>query len=250
MKCGPDGGWHCQPDNGTFELFAHGRRLMPDSGCYVYGGDLAGRKWFRQTRVHQTLTLEGNDSAYAASLLLWQPGDDLDAVVVQNASYPRLMHRRAVLFVRKKFFVLVDDAIGQAAGNVDLHFQFAPGKAVFDREGFLARTGFAKGANVLVQAAPQDGMTLEEEEGQVSFVYEKKEPRPALRFRLAKAAQTAAVRFVTLVAPYQGQEPPKASVRVLGAARPGDSRVELEVNVGEAAARVGFDLTEKKAWLR
>src|SRR5690606_26362114 len=31
--------WHDQPDNGTFELYAYGRWLMPDSGFYTYGHD-------------------------------------------------------------------------------------------------------------------------------------------------------------------------------------------------------------------
>jgi heparan-sulfate lyase len=59
MKCGPDGGGHSQPDNGTFELSAGGRTLMPDAGSYIYSGDPANRAWFRQTKVHQTLTLDG-----------------------------------------------------------------------------------------------------------------------------------------------------------------------------------------------
>lgn len=48
-----------------------GRRLTPDSGRYIYHGDDKARKWFRQTRVHQTLTLDGHDTAYAPKLLLW-----------------------------------------------------------------------------------------------------------------------------------------------------------------------------------
>jgi heparan-sulfate lyase len=54
LKCGPDGGGHCQPDNGTFELYAGGRHLMPDAGSYIYSGDPENRAWFRQTKVHQT----------------------------------------------------------------------------------------------------------------------------------------------------------------------------------------------------
>ena len=51
LKCGPDGGGHCQPDNGTFELYAGGRHLMPDAGCYIYSGDPENRAWFRQTKA-------------------------------------------------------------------------------------------------------------------------------------------------------------------------------------------------------
>ena len=85
---------------------------MPDAGCYIYSGDPEGRAWFRQTKVHQTLTLGGEDSRYNPRLLLWQPGDDLDVLVVENGSYDNLTHRRTVFFVDKRYFVIVDDAIG------------------------------------------------------------------------------------------------------------------------------------------
>lgn len=52
---------HDQPDNGTFELYAYGRWLMPDTGYYTYGHDLEARLWHRQTQVHQTLTLDGRN---------------------------------------------------------------------------------------------------------------------------------------------------------------------------------------------
>src|SRR5690606_31469871 len=62
LKCGKDGGAHSQPDNGTFELYAGGKILMPDAGSYIYSGDPTGRAWFRQTRVHQTLSLNDRNS--------------------------------------------------------------------------------------------------------------------------------------------------------------------------------------------
>jgi heparan-sulfate lyase len=88
LKCGPDGGFHCQPDNGTFELYADGRHLMPDVGSYIYHGDPENREWFRQTKVHQTLTLNGGNTAYAPKLMHWKPGKDLDILVVENARKP------------------------------------------------------------------------------------------------------------------------------------------------------------------
>ncbi len=98
ISCGPDGGWHSQPDNGTFELFAGGRNLMPDSGCYIYSGDPENRAWFRQTKVHQTITLNGENTAYDPELLLWQPAGNLDKLVVENAGYPDLTHNHFIEF--------------------------------------------------------------------------------------------------------------------------------------------------------
>ncbi len=249
LKCGPGPFWHCQPDNGTFELYAAGRRLMPDSGTYIYHGDPAGRKWFKQTRVHQTLTLDGKNSDYKPALRLWKPGKNLDVLVVENGSYKNLTHRRAVLFVKKKFFVLVDEAIGKAGGDVDLHFQLAPSQAVFDRALPSVRTDFKKGSNVLIRSLAQKAMVLRKENGQVSFKYGQKQPRPAFRFRINKTSGTPAVRFVTLVVPYEGKVP-ETKISLVGSPAPGAGRIELDVTVGAVTARIGYDLKNKKAWIR
>lgn len=240
LKCGPDGGYHCQPDNGTFELYAGGRHLMPDAGSYIYSGDPENRAWFRQTKVHQTLTLKGANSAYAPELKLWKPGKDLDILVVENKSYPDLIHRRAVLFVDKKYFVIIDEAIGKAAGDVDIHFQLAPGKAVFDNKNFSVHTDFSDGWNVLVQSMNQPGMKLEEEEGQVSFLYTQKEPRPAFRFGLPKTNGNG-VRFITVVAPYEKLQP-GLTVKLLGKPEIGASHIKLEIMDGGVSKQISYDL--------
>ena len=241
LKCGPDGGGHCQPDNGTFELYAGGRHLMPDAGSYIYSSDPENRAWFRQTKVHQTLTLNGENSAYAPKLLLWQPGKELDVLVVENDSYPNLTHRWAVLFVEKKYFVIVDEALGEALGDVDLHFQLAPGEAIFDKENLGVQTDFEDGWNVFVQTAAQEGIQLEDEEGQVSFVYTQKEPRPAFRYRIHKQTKGPGVRFVTVVTPYQGAAP-KVSARIIGEPEIGSSRVDLEIVAEGKTKRVQYEL--------
>ncbi|MCE5347896.1 MAG: heparinase II/III family protein [Bacteroidales bacterium] len=241
LKCGPDGGGHCQPDNGTFELYAGGRHLMPDAGSYIYSGDPKNRAWFRQTKVHQTLTLDGKNSAYSPKLLLWKPGTDLDVLVVENASYQSLTHRRAVLFVDKKYFVIIDEAIGDGTGAVDIHFQLGPGKAVFDNKNFSVRTDTPGGWNVLVQSMKQKGMDLKEEEGQVSFLYTKKEPRPAFSYGLQKNTKEHGTRFVTIVAPYEESQP-KMKIRLIGKPKIGASHMELEIVADGISKRIKYDL--------
>jgi heparan-sulfate lyase len=248
LKCGPDGGFHCQPDNGTFELYANGRRLMPDSGTYLYHGDAdaqAARAWFRLTRVHQTVTLDGMDSAYHPQLRLWQPGDTLDTLVVENASYPGLTHRRAVLFVQNRFFVIIDDAVGAAAGEVAAHFQLLPCTPVIDPAGLLMHTAFAQGTNLLIQGMAQPGVRLAEEEGWVSYIYAQRERRPAICFSQQKGAGTSGVRFVTLLVPFVGATPPPTAIRLLEDPLPGAARVHLVVRVGEMEEMVGYDLATR-----
>lgn len=242
LKCGPDGGGHCQPDNGTFELYAGRRHLMPDAGSYIYSGDPVNRAWFRQTKVHQTLTLNGGNSIYAPKLLSWKPGMELDILVVENGSYKDLTHRRAVLFIEKKYFIIIDEAFGDGIGDVDLHFQLAPGKAVFDNEKFSVRTDFPDGWNVLVRSMNQKDMKLVEEEGQVSFVYTKKEPRPAFCYRVRKETKETGVRFVTVVAPYNESQP-KMTIRIIGKPIIGASHVELEIVNDGITKRIRYDLS-------
>jgi len=243
LKCGPDGGGHSQPDNGTFELSAGGRNLMPDAGSYIYSGDPENRAWFRQTKIHQTLTLNSENSKYAPKLLLWKPGKTNDILVVENQSYENLKHRRSVFFVDKKYFIVVDEAIGTATGNIDIHFQLAPGAGVpvSNYDNFSVHSNFSEGWNVLVQTFPQDGLELSEEEGQVSFLYTKKEPRPAFRYRIAKTQADANVRFVTLVAPYD-KKLPDIKFRIVDHPEISSSGLKLEIQENGKKKQIGYSL--------
>lgn len=227
LKCGPDGGWHCQPDNGTFDLYAGGKNLMPDGSCYIYSGDPEGRAWFRQTKTHKTLTLDHKNSAYAPRLLLWDESQNL--VVVENRSYDNLTHRRAVVFVDKQYLILIDEAIGSATGQINLHFQLAPGNAVFDDDKMTVRSDDPDGWNVLIRALPQKGMALAKEEGQISVSYNQKEPRPAFSYCLDKISARG-VRFVTVVIPYAGDCP--------------DVKVDFPDDIEVGSPSVGFTITK------
>jgi heparan-sulfate lyase len=226
LKCGPDGGNHCQQDNNTFSLYAGGRTLMPDAGSYIYNGDPEGRKWFKQTKVHQTLTLNGKNTKYAPQLLKWEPGEKHDILVVENDSYDDLSHRRSVFFVDKRYFIIVDEAIGKGLGDVEIHFQLAPGECISDTDDFSFRSNFKDGANVFVCSNKQKGLELIEEEGWVSFVYTKKEKRPAFSYKLKKTNAHQVIRFVTLVAPYT-EEIPSVEVELLGSENNATNTLEV-----------------------
>lgn len=247
LKCGPDGGGHCQPDNGTFELYAGGRNLMPDAGSFIYSGDPEGRAWFRQTKVHQTLTLNEVNSKYAPKLLLWQPGEILDILVVENQSYDDLSHRRSVFFVDKKYFVIVDEATGTGTGDIDIHFQLAPNGGVApalladrvsNRDSLSVCSNFTEGWNVLVKTTPQTRLELIEEEGWVSFEYTKKESRPAFRYRLKKNQDSKNLHFVTVVIPFEKTAP---EIQIINSfVKSGE--VSLQISESGITKNVGYKL--------
>lgn len=244
LHCSPLGiSGHDQPDNGTFELYAYGRWLMPDSGFYTYGHDPEGRRWHRMTRVHQTLTLDDRDTGIDGRHLLWDHQDDLTTVVVENQSYEHLVHRRTVWFVNRRFFVLLDEAIGDEAGVPALHVQFAPGEVSADPDERRLHTCF-KDANVLVAAQDDADWDLCEEEGWFAWAYGHRVPRTAFRFEQQGPAPVA---FLTVMVPYRGIEPPSVQARLTGGAV-GDDRRECEVTVSGEIWRVGRDVGQGTSW--
>ncbi|MDE2999922.1 MAG: alginate lyase family protein [Gemmatimonadota bacterium] len=238
---------HDQPDNGTFELYAYGRWLMNDTGFYTYGRDKEARAWHRQTSVHQTLTLDGRDIADDARDLMWvSEGADTDVLVVENGSYPGLIHRRSVWFVDRSFFVLLDEAIGIAPGQLDLHFQFAPGDVTFDNAENRAFTRFDD-ANVLVQAAAGSPASMVEETGWFAWVYGHRTPRKAFRFGLDNQAPAV---FGAMIIPYRGTRTPAVSAELPAGLEAGDDRAEMTVNAFGKTWRVGRDLDSGEGWAR
>ncbi len=235
---------HDQQDNGTFELYAFGRWLMPDTGFYTYGHDREARNWHRQTCVHQTLTLNNDNTKVDGKELLWRTSSDYDLLVVENPSYKDLIHRRSVWFVDKTFFVILDDAIGQADGDLDLHFQFAPGAVEINAEEKWAATRF-QDANVLVWADMNAPVSLEKEEGWFAWKYGSRKPRQAIRFHHNNQAPAT---FLTLVVPYQGVTAPHVSAAFSHEHTPGSDEVQIRVKYNNQIWDMGYGLAKKKGW--
>lgn len=243
LKCGPNGGGHAQPDNGTFGLYAGGRILMPDAGSYIYSGDPEGRAWFRQTKVHQTITLDNRNSAYAPKLRYWDTKKDLDVLVVENNSYDDLTHRRSLLFIDRRYFVIVDEVYGAATGEVGLHFQLAPGEPAVDKKNFSLQTHYPEGWNLYLQTSHnQSQMQLLEEEGWVSHLYTIKEPRPAFCFNTNKTGTNPVIRYVTLLVPYKNRKP-DIKVRILNEPEKEPiSKMKLEITENSSKKTIQYNL--------
>lgn len=215
VKAGPKAFWHCQPDNGTFELWFNGKNLFPDSGSYVYAGDeevMKWRNWFRQTRVHNTLTLNDETLETTESVTrLWQPEGKEQILVTENQGYKNLKHRRSVFFVDNTYFVIVDEAVGTAKGMINLHYQMPRGKIANSREDMTFVTEFEPGSNMKLQCFGPEGMSMKKEEGWQSTDYRKKMKRMNVSFNARKSDETP-VRYITVIYPVKNtQDAPKIS---------------------------------------
>ncbi|MBR3931183.1 MAG: heparinase II/III family protein, partial [Tidjanibacter sp.] len=221
VKAGPKGEWHCQPDNGTFELWYNGHRLMSDSGSYIYAGDaevMKWRNWFRQTAVHNTLTLNGeNLQTTESKTLLWQPEGEVQVLVTENPSYEGLIHRRTVFFVEESWFVIVDEAVGNAEGVVNLNYQMPVGEVSIDGNKMRCATLNDFESNLTLQCFAPRGATTTEAQGWFSDKYKSKVEHKRVSFDVAKKASDKAVRYITVIVPHkEADKGPKISAQFVG----------------------------------
>ncbi len=217
LKASPPGEFHAQPDNGTFELWVNGRNFTPDAGTYVYSGDaeiMKKRDWYRQSRVHNTLTLDNQNMIITdAHQDKWETSKTLDILTYTNPSYKSLNHERSVLFIDRKYFLIIDRALGKATGNLGVHFQLKEdSNPVFDKTGNKVYTTYADGNNLVIQNLNNDKISLKEEEGKVSYVYQEEMTRPAFVFEKAKNADKTQ-SFVTILYPFEGTKAPAITIR-------------------------------------
>ena len=218
VKAGPPAEFHAQPDNGTFELWVKGRNFTPDTGCYIYSGDAEVtkmRNWYRQTRVHSTLTLDNQNMIITkAKENKWSTSKNLDQLTYTNPSYSDLNHQRTILFIDQKYFLILDKAIGKATGNLGVHFQLKEdSKPVFNKTNNSITTTYEDGNNLLIQSLNTDKVTLNEEDGKVSYQYAKEIARPTFVFEKPKTT-AAAQSFITVVYPYDGTKAPEISIKM------------------------------------
>lgn len=245
VKAGPKAFWHCQPDNGTFELWFNGKNLFPDSGAYVYAGDdevMALRNWFRRTMVHNTLTLDNRTLETTESVCkYWNGEGNIQTLVTENPGYAGLTHRRTVFFVDQTYFVLVDEAYGDATGEVNVHYQLAEGKVNLHAKKMTAQTDYAGNSNVKLQCFGEKPLTMKEEEGWRSTAYRERVERTAFSFSSQKETGQAA-RFITVIYPYADSSGvPELSAR-FGNKRfaPSAVNVEVKVNGKKRALKIDF----------
>ena len=242
LKAGPQAFWHCQPDNGTFELWHRGRNFFPDSGCYVYAGDREvndQRAWFRQTRVHNTLTLDNRNLEVTDSKrLLWKTSPEQTVLVTENPSYEGLTHRRAFFATQDGLLVIVDVARGEAAGTVGVHFNLCPGEITFAKDGTL-RTLFDDANNIRIKSTGCKPLRIQQEEGWVSSAYRKKEQRPAYAVEMEKAAGEE-LWVVTVITP---EDPERSgSIAIVPDRSSTADRFQVAVRVGARTYDFRYEL--------
>lgn len=102
---------HGHADALSFILSVAGSEFLIDPGTYCYGSEPDWRSWFRSTRAHNTITVDGQDQSVQGGTFMWQQhatarclsielSDEQDHFVGEHDGYERLgdpvTHRREI----------------------------------------------------------------------------------------------------------------------------------------------------------
>ena len=142
---------HAHADALSVEVRVDGVDVLADPGCYCYHGEPPWRAYFRSTRGHNTLELDGVDQSrsggpfmwtrHAASRVLVAPAarggsdsavaDEVFRWLGEHDGYGRrdlrVTHRRAVeLHAGRRSLQITDSVISSATHPVRLHFHLGP----------------------------------------------------------------------------------------------------------------------------
>jgi hypothetical protein len=127
-------------------LYANHRPLIVDRGTYVYNAAPGWRTYFRGTRAHSTVVIDGVDQAqvgttnfrwatrYRSRLVRYLTGSDYALVTGEHDGYRRLPqpvgHRRTLLSVGAEYWLCIDAFTGTGTHDAEFLFHLAPGLEV------------------------------------------------------------------------------------------------------------------------
>ena len=202
-----------------------GEATIADPGTFCYTAEPAWRDFFRGTAAHSTVRVDGLDQAVprgpfswqarpSARLRRWVTTESLDVADAEHDAYARLAdpvtHRRRVLWIKPRYWIIIDDLAGAATHDVELRFQFAPIDVAVD-PALRARALAPSGTGLFLQPFSTAPLTAEviaggmsPAAGWISRDYGQREPAPLLVYR---ATTRLPLRIATLLLPVEAGLP-------------------------------------------
>jgi Heparinase II/III-like protein len=145
-----------------------------------------------------------------------------------------------VLFVKPRYWVVVDDLDGAAQHRLDLRFQFAPVDLTLDGSGWVIARG-TEGRGLLLRTLAAEPLTMDVHEGAlspragwVSPDYGRRVPAPAV---VCSTEARLPLRLVTLLVPVEDTSATPPAVSHVADECGAIAGIEL----GELGDRIGID---------
>lgn len=226
FDCGGMGmlnGGHGHADALSVVLCSRGADLLIDSGTSVYNGAPEWRSYFRSTRAHNTVTIDGRDQSAPGGTFRWKrraaarPLERFGHAGVELFSGEHdgygtscgVIHRRRLLFCPPGYWILADDFRGSGARVLDFYYHLPPGAEIAMHEGeaepvnLFAHNGAAglllyfDATGALTPAVQCGG--AEPVQGWASGRYGDRKPAPVLHASMRGPVPASAI---TVLAPF------------------------------------------------
>ncbi|HEY1771777.1 MAG TPA: alginate lyase family protein [Gammaproteobacteria bacterium] len=216
LGCRISGG-HGHADLLAIQCSAFGKAQLVDSGTYCYTPNAHWRDHFRSSAAHNTVVIDRKSQAVpvgpfswrdrpSAQLKYWFSTPAFDYADAEHHAYRRLKdpvtHRRRVLFIKSRYWVVVDDLQATDVHQVDLMFQFAPTSLRIGTDGW-ARSLDADGRGLCLRTFSTTPLQAEIHQGEVEPIrgwispdYGLRVPAPQLSY---SAVTRLPLRVVTLL---------------------------------------------------
>ena len=144
---------HGHADALSIILSKNGKDFLVDPGTYRYNGVPEYRRYFKGTRAHNTVTIDGLDQAVQETSFIWsrpygaalEKAEESDEEILLQAShdgYSRLkqpvIHKRALMAVGEEGLIVKDVFLGTGVHTFELNFHLHPEASFKDEDGWLA----------------------------------------------------------------------------------------------------------------
>ena len=202
------------PDLLSVGVWAHGRAYLSNSGS-THGYEASEfRSWDMQTRSSNTVMVDGESQAYLSNggrLQTWASLPGFDHAAAVSRAYERfgVEHRRAVLLVKPRYWVIHDSLEGDGGTHeYRWHGHFQPTELTVDADAGMIATDERAGARLFAACLPDEGQTLEQDTGPIATPAGTREgPYVALVQRSARP-----VAFTVVLYPARADtDPPEVS---------------------------------------
>jgi hypothetical protein len=132
---------HGHADALSITISVNGQKMLVDPGTYRYNGEPKFRKYFKGTRAHNTITIDGQDQAIQETGFIWSHAYNAELMRKENLNgmwliqarhdgYLRykkpVQHIRSLFIFDKKTIIIKDKFYGKGTHEFELNFHLHP----------------------------------------------------------------------------------------------------------------------------
>ncbi len=215
---------HGHADALSFELSVFGKPILVEGGFYTYFGPLDWHRHFREKSAHNTVKIGAHKQAEYCGRLTWKSvinpklqywrqENNLQAVCGEIVYDSETCHRREIIFVASRFWVLSDQLQSVGQGEMATAFFHFDASVVLEidrgKKQIIANNG---DAGLLIQYFEEYEVGVQRgeegtgpESGWQAEGYGYKKPTWVLSFAIPLSQKT--VQFSLLLLPWKGEKP-------------------------------------------